>query len=271
MKKVLSMFILSLLVVSLVVAGRQTDKDQVDLTGPVRTIGTVSLAEGPGSWREGQRIVTTYDNKGNESEIAFYNSSDAGGSLYERAVHIYDAQGKRTATHYNSGRKTLYTYNAQGQLTEQISCAAFSCFDKIAYTYDSEGNLSEESFYDPGGSSIKLRLVHTYDAQGCKTKTESYDTHDPALGIEKTVQTYDPNGNVLDLTAYYTHKVGEIEGHEVPSPSKMVYTYEWDAHGNWVKQTQFLCPSDVKAGQPPCDLSLVTYRTLTYYPKAEKP
>lgn len=272
MNRLLMVFILSLLSVPLAAAGKQTDKDRANLTGPVQTISTVSFTERPDGWRDRQRVNTTYDSKGNEVETAFYNSSDAGGALYEKAVHVYDNQGKRTETLYRDGsslhRKTVYTYNAQGLLTERITCDAAGCFDKIAYTYDPQGNLTEEVFYDPDGSSIKLHLVHTYDAQGHRTETTSYDTHDPALGIEKVVTTYDTKGNILETISYYTEKVGDERGKPIPLPSKFVYTYEFDTYGNWIKQTQTLCTSET--GKPVCEPSMVTYRTITYYPETER-
>jgi hypothetical protein len=130
-------------------------------------------------------------------------------------------------------------------------------------TYDSEGNLIEEEFSRSGSG---YRSVHTYDAQGKRVTTTQYSDRDPGLGIEKTVLAYDARGNITELTTYYTQRAGDKEVRPIPPPNKRVYTYEFDAHGNWVKQTMTLCSAE--SGKPVCEPSLVTYRTITYYPEA---
>jgi len=221
------------------VAGMKTDLQEEGLIGPMRVvkIETAQFSNQSSQWVEGSRGLS--------------------------ATITYDVRGNRIEGKSEDTAKTVYTYDAQGRVIEQITCDAVGCFDKIAYTYDPYGNLIEERFYYPVSSSIKLRLVHTYDKQGRRTQTESYDAHDPGLGIEKTGQTYDANGNILELTTYYTEKVGDPEERPIPPPSKVVYTYEWDAHGNWVKQTQTLCTAE--SGRPISEPSLVVYRTITYY------
>jgi hypothetical protein len=155
-------------------------------------------------------------------------------------------------------------------LIEQISCDTIDCFNKIVYTYDDKGNLTEEAIYDVSGSFIKSRSVHTYDAQGHRIKTAGYDlVHGAGLGVDRTVETYDARGNILELTTYYTQRAGDPDERPVPPPSKVVYTYEWDAHGNWVKQTQTLCTSET--GEPVCKPSMVTYRSITYYSTIQPP
>lgn len=244
MKRWFVSLVFSLHLASLAVAEVKTDLQREGFIGPVQTvqIQTAQFSENQsGQWVEGPHgrpAIITYDVKGNRIE------------------------GKSEDT-----AKTVYTYDAQGRVIEQITCDVVGCFDKIAYTYNPYGNLIEERFYYPDSSSIKLRLVHTYDKQGRRTQTESYDAHDPGLGIEKTVQTYDANGNILELTTYYTEKIGDEEGKPIPPPAKFAYTYEWDTHGNWVKQAQTSCTAET--GTPVCEPSLVTYQAITYYPETE--
>ena len=148
-----------------------------------------------------------------------------------------------------------------------LSVIGIKCLAKegIARTVG-QGNLTEEALYDVGSSSIKSRSVHTYNAQGHKIEITHYDfTHGPGLGIDRTVETYDANGNILELITYYTEKVGDEADKPIPPPSKRIYTYEWDAYGNWVKQTQTLCTSET--GKPVYEPSMVTYRTISYYSK----
>ena len=294
MKRVLVSLILNLYFVTLTVAGVETDLQKDNLIGPAQTVRTetAQFSNQSGQWVEGPlepSASVIYDTRGNRTEVI-------GNVFVGKTLHIHDAQGdltetldyspdgalsekmvyaydnkknlRKTVSYSPDGvslRTTLYTYSASGQLIEQISCDDIGCFDRKACTYDIQGNLIEESFYSPDGSGIKLRLVHTYNEQGRRTQTESYDPHDAGLGIEKTVETYDANGNSLELTTYYTEKVGDEEGKPIPPPNKWIYTYEWDAHGNWIKQTRILCTSET--GSPVCEPSMVTYRTITYYPE----
>jgi antitoxin component YwqK of YwqJK toxin-antitoxin module len=253
------------------------------------------LVNQAGQWIEGPRELSagiTYDVRGNKTEAtgsAFvgktlytYNaqgeltetlSYSPDGSLSERTVYTYDAKGNLMETvsyapDGSSHRKTVYIYDAQGQLTEQITCDAVGCFDKGAYTYDPYGNLVEERFYSPDSAAIKLHFVHIYDAQGRRIQTERGPAH-LGLGIEKTVETYDANGNILELTTYYTEKVGDEAGKPIPPPARVVYTYEFDARGNWIKQTQTLCTAET--GQLICEPFMVAYRTITYSPETGMP
>ncbi len=218
------------------------------------------------------KTIYIYDAQGNKTEEVLYSSD---GSLSSKIVHTYDAQGKRTETVSSaSGRfrrpslnKTLYTYDGQGHLSRQIFCDAAGCMDQASYSYDPQGNLIEEVYYYPGGG-IKLHLEHAYDGQGQRTETTSEDAHGSALGIDKVVTTYDTHGNILEITSYFTHKVGDEEDRLIPPPTKFVYTYEFDAHGNWIKQSQSHCFSSVESAKPVCEPSMVTYRTITYYSEA---
>jgi hypothetical protein len=296
-KGVFVSLVFSLYLASLAVAEVKTDLQKEGFIGPVQTvqIQTAQFSSQSGQWIEGPRELSasiTYDVRGNKTEVigsAFvgktlyaYNaqgdltetlSYSPDGSLSERTVYTYDAKGNLMETvsyapDGSSHRKTVYIYNAQGQLTEQITCDAAGCFDKGTYTYDPYGNLVEERFYYPDSAAIKLHIAHTYDAQGRRIQTERGPAH-LGLGIEKTVETYDANGNILELTTYYTEKVGDEEDRPIPPPAKRVYTYEFDTHGNWIKQTQTLCTAET--GEPVCEPFMVTYRTITYYPEPERP
>lgn len=248
MKRSSVTLIFSCFYVSLAVAGVKTDLQEDSLIGPVRTvqIQTAQFSNQAGQWVEGPRELSasiTYDVRGNKTEAigsAFvgktlyaYNargdltetlSYSPDSSLSERTVYTYDAKGNlmETVSYAPDGsfhRKTVYTHSAQGQLTEQITCDAAGCFDKVTYTYDPYGNLVEERFCYPDSAAIKLHSMHTYDAQGRRIQTERGPAH-LGLGIEKLVETYDANGNILELTTYYTHKIGDEEGRPIPHSCK---------------------------------------------------
>jgi antitoxin component YwqK of YwqJK toxin-antitoxin module len=286
----------SLLSISSAITGVKMDLQEDDLIGPVQTvrIETSQFSDQAGHWVEGPRgpsVTTTYDVKGNRIErvtpdnktLYTYNaqgdlretvSYNPDGSLSGRTVYTYDDKGElmETVSHNPDGSlsaKTSCIYDSRGNLTETVYYDAFDTIvHKVVYTYNDKGNLAEEEIY--GSSGIKGRAVYTYDAQGNRTEKAYSDlAHGPGLGIDRTVETYDANGNILELITYYTQKAGDPEEREIPPPSKFIYTYEWDTHGNWVKQTQTLCTSE--SGKPVCEPSLVTYRTITYYSEAETP
>jgi hypothetical protein len=103
-------------------------------------------------------------------------------------------------------------------------------------------------------------------------ETINYDAHDAGLGIAKVVTTYDPRGNIKDITTYYTRRAGGEEDEEapIPPPAKFVYTYEFDAQGNWIRQIQTNCGT-AKSGQLVCEPSMVTYRSITYSSEKQPP
>ena len=306
MKSLLVVLAVGLLAVSPVVAGMKTDWQKEGLVGPVRTIRieAARFSNPPGPRVEEPRelvAIISYNTRGQKTEVASgpigtgvvwhfeniphdktlytYNaqgglieevSYNADGSLLRKTLYTYNDKGNLIkAVSYGSdgslGGKAVHTYDAQGHLTGAVSYDAFDTIAyKTVYTYDDKGNLAEETIYRASGPPIS-QSVHAYDAQGRRIETTNEDlAHDAALGIEKTVETYDTQGNLLELTTYYTEKAGDDEDvRPVPPPSKLLYTYEWDTHGNWVKQTQTLCTAET--GQPVCEPSLVTYRIIIYY------
>lgn len=264
-KRAVVSLVFSLHFVSLAAAGVKTDLQKEGLIGPVRTVRTetAQFSHHRGQWIEGPRgqpASMTYDRHGNRIE----------GGYAAKTLHTYDAQGNRieTISYGPDGSlldKTLYTYDGRGNLTEAVSESS-GYINRTGYTYDDRGKLTEETVYGPGGD-IKVESVHIYDAQGRKIQTIDKDpAHDPGLGIDKVVTTYDTKGNIIEMTTYYTRRAGDEEERPVSLPNKRVYTYEFDARGNWVKRTWTLCSSE--SGKPVCEPSLVTYRTITYYPKA---
>jgi YD repeat-containing protein len=251
--------------VPLALAGVKTDLQKEGLIGPVRTVRmeTAQFSHHHGQWIEGSRgqpSSITYDRHGNLIE----------GGYAAKTLHVYDAQGNRleTASYGPNGAlldKTRYIYDDRGNLTEAVSESS-GYINRTVYTYDDQGKLIGETVYGPGGN-VAVESMHIYDAQGRRVQTINHDpAHDPGLGIEKVVTTYDTRGNIKELTSYYARRPGDEEERPVPLPNKWVYTYDFDAHGNWVKQTETLCTSE--SGKPVCEPSRVTYRTITYYPEA---
>jgi len=273
------------------------------LKGAVQTVTTVT---------DKSKGVITYNFKGDVLEEVYKGSDPI---IEFKKIHTYDAQARRAETYYYGHKEDSvpwktkrYSYDAKGRLVQTIYCLSFGCDDRSIYTYDSKGNLAEETLYYPSSDSFKIRLVHTYDSQGHRTQTTTWEAHGPGLGIGETVQKYDPGGNVIESTTYYTgHKAGDKEGlgdfvpYEMITtykynsngdiieqstrdtkrgpedkeecgnpPCRTVYVYEYDPKGNWTKQTEFTCIPN-KSGKSECQkFEGETNRTVTYYPSGTK-
>lgn len=254
--------IVGLVCISSVFGNEETDRRKAGLYGAVHSVSTVSFSREGHSWREGQHIVTTYDESGRELETGYYNTSEAGGSLYEKTVHKYDEQGRRieTSSYDDTGaflRRISYVYDAQGRLVETVGA-----YD-VMYIYDSKGRLYKEI-------SERLTLVHSYDVRGRRKETAAYDPHDPGLGIDRTVTLYDADGNVTANITYYRRKEGLPEKGKIPPPVKSVYSYEYDSYGNWVKQTFWDCDSKRRSRRSVCQSFAKTVRTISYFSQNEQ-
>ena len=244
--------ILSLLFAPPVATEAKTDRDQAGLKGPVRTVTTVT---------DKAKGVITYNFRGDEVEEIYKSSAPF---TEFKKIHTYDAQGRRTETYYYGHEEDSvpwktkhYTYDAKGKLIQEIDCDNLGCFNKKVYTYDFKGNLTEEVLYYPSGDSVKVRLVRTYDSQGHRTQTSTWEAHGPGLGIGETVQQYDAKGNVIECTTYYTgRKAGDKEDSEGSLPYKLVNTNKYDSNGNIIESTAYNTknePGDEdECGYPPC-------------------
>jgi TonB family protein len=93
----------------------------------------------------------------------------------------------------------------------------------------------------------------SYDLKGNKTDNAYYLAAGAAL-TGKEVYKHDARGNVTEMVVY--NNDGSVL-------SKEVYTYEYDAVGNWTKMTTSVAV--VENGKISFEPTEVTYRTITYY------
>jgi ketosteroid isomerase-like protein len=99
----------------------------------------------------------------------------------------------------------------------------------------------------------ELLELTTYDRQGRRTDNAYYlVSANQQVGEEE--YAHDDKGNLSEMT---------LRGQNNDILRKEVYTYEYDALGNWVKMiTSTLNYEDGKVTQQPAE---ITYRTITYY------
>src|SRR5262245_25425864 len=163
-KKLFLAFVPGLLLVSVAMVSAKTDRERAGLVGLVQTVNSVTTLP----TREGDRVVSTYDAKGNELETASYHSPESDGALAEKSIHTYDAGGNRSATVAYSGdgillKRTTYAHNARGNLTEMVSSDEAGLIEKTTYTYDEKGQPTEEIVYYTHGP-VTRRVVYSYDS-----------------------------------------------------------------------------------------------------------
>src|SRR3984893_6643727 len=168
-----------------------------------------------------------YDAQGREMQREFYN---AGGRLTSRVVFAYNEGTLVQATYYganglpnhsesffydSNGRKTRVDYrNPDGYLTS-----------KTVYTYDARGNLKDETYYKPDGS-VSQRNTLEHDERGNETGWSACNEQG-VRGIQFTFAfSDDSKGNPVEVRS-----IGSDDG----LLYKELYSYEFDAHGNWIK------------------------------------
>jgi YD repeat-containing protein len=95
----------------------------------------------------------------------------------------------------------------------------------------------------------------TYDLQGRRTQNAYYLVSGGQQQTGKEEYKYDDKGNVVEMELRDRGNNSTI--------SKEVYTYEFDAVGNWTKMNTFLVV--LEAGNMRYEPSEVTYRNITYY------
>ncbi|HKA56844.1 MAG TPA: hypothetical protein VKJ47_24635 [Candidatus Binatia bacterium] len=252
MKKLFSALVPGLLLVSVAMADAKTDRERAGLIGPVRTVSSVTTFP----TRTGERVISIYDANGNELESALYDDPAGGGSLAEKSIHTYDAEGQRTVTATYNGdgvllKKTTYAYDARGDLTEIVSADDAGLIEKTAYTYDEKGQPSEEVVSYAHGPGTR-RFAYSYDLKGNRTQSLSYARDG---SVTKTVYTYDAKGN---MTARLTYAA---DGSPM---DRLTYTYEFDPTGNWTKQTESICDPTAQPEGSTCTPSAEISRTITY-------
>jgi hypothetical protein len=93
----------------------------------------------------------------------------------------------------------------------------------------------------------------TYDNKGAKVDNAYFLAAGGSL-TGKEVYKYDDKGNIVEMTL--TNEDGTLQ-------AKELYTYEFDAVGNWTKMTTNVAM--IEGGRLSYEPTEVTYRTIAYY------
>jgi YD repeat-containing protein len=285
MRNFLTLLALALACVHPSTAQTETDRERAGLTGPVRAVRVerAQVSNVSGQLVEGARTLAqsssfdekgnatgqslfkpdgsldrklgwgyTYDAKGRETERTFLNAE---GVITSRAVSAYDGRGRKVEmTFYNPdgavNHVQTFVYDDRGKLIREAHLNPDGTVRNVSvYTYDAGGRLREWSMQKPDGS-LSQRKVSNYDEKGREIEWTVYrGDGTPALGQRSS---YDERGNVVESLRY---------GNGV-LVSRETFTYEFDAHGNWVERR--LVRETVKEGYSLTEVE-VSYRTITYY------
>ncbi|HEX8069500.1 MAG TPA: hypothetical protein VF546_06090 [Pyrinomonadaceae bacterium] len=237
-------------------AGAQPASDRAaeGLKGPVQAVRLerVELAQDGQTVKQSRylRSLMRFDEQGYLLETTYYKLD---GSVAERRVYTRADDGRQVARIYDGAGqmtgKTVTTFDAAGR---SVSTSAYNLAGALTYKsvdiYDERGRLVGELGYRADGSP-DTQMVVTYDAQN-NAESAYYDARGllsfrSALTEQRGyTTTYNDDGTVL---------LEETRG---------ATRREFDAHGNWIKQTY---PRSVKQAGKTEDTIEVRYRGITYY------
>ena len=149
-----------------------------------------------------------YSNKGRfEGCVAYGASGDEEG----RFTHEYDGDWLSSVKNFNADGEstgvTSYIKGCNGKIQEQI-------------TYNSEGKEESRNTYEYNGKII-VSKTHEYISSWRDYKSI-------------TKELYDKHGFVV-----VEREEGEFEDGEYEMGKSIVYEYEYDKAGNWIKRTSF--------------------------------
>jgi len=197
----------------------------------------------------------SYDDKGRETQTLFY---DADGRLTNTGVIVYDDKERRAETTQINPDGSInhiqaYFYDDKGnKIRESHRNADGTARNNIFRSYDERRRVVEEIFYD-GKGAMNHRSVLTYDEHGEKVSWTVHKPDGTFVLMFKKSQVYDAKGRVTAVTYYASDNA---------VTSKESFSYEDDAHGNWIKRTT---SREVFKKDRVLSESEVVYRTLTYF------
>jgi hypothetical protein len=177
--------------------------------------------------------VFHYTPKGLVSQQLRFDSSD---TLQGQDTFDYTTKGKLSAT---------YHYDAKGAL-----------ISKETYEYDKSGNINQECVYEGATNKSPLKTI-LYDTEGRKVSETNYAPS--GVKTREFLCEYNAVGNKIKQIHYRGDgtKYAETRYNERGLPKTYLnytadgleecneeYQYEYDAVGNWIKQTVTTCPNE---------------------------
>lgn len=188
----------------------------------------------------------------------------------------------------------VYSYDKKGNMIEQKALLGDSTVDaKWVFTYDGKKNQTEENYYDEHGVDETYKFKYdsknhmiekswTYDSDGYagERTTWQFDKKGNLLVTcqynktnsltSKDSCVYNAKGQKLEAWFYYygsldskhvytLNDLGQVVEEKVYEKADILsrsYTYEFDSHGNWIKEIEFNPEGKPKS---------ITVREFEYY------
>jgi hypothetical protein len=228
----------------------KSDAEDERLKGRVKSI-YVERQDLSGTWTVQRRKpsqMVSYNEAGNVTQKADY---DYKGNLFQIRAYGY-VDGERASLDKTIENEydppAMIVASRAGESTPQRD-PRYSF--KFKYKYDDRGRLAETAWH---GNSGKLWLRYVYNYKSANERETLVYSEDGSLN-QKYVATLDAQGNEMAESSFNT-KTGAVD-------NRYAYTYEFDRHGNWIKQTT--SKWGTKDGKTQFFPYSITYRAITYY------
>jgi hypothetical protein len=192
----------------------------------------------------GGRSITSYDEHDRAIEVRVY---DANGELINRAVRIYDEQGRVSEERQIvDDIERLIPSEARAQMLKESGLSA----DELRQ------ELRAQLTKLMGGQREPYSVSYRYDAFG-----RVNHMHRRIFNHEDDIQTtYNQNGDA-ESEVTLSKVQAEPNTPSPPSYSEVHYSYQYDQHQNWTEQSISWRSSPDGAFQPSTQMK----RTLEYY------
>jgi RHS repeat-associated protein len=178
----------------------------------------------------GFTVNYTYDSAGRLSKL-----TDSGGKLIVQ--YTYDGAGQLIQKDMGNGTRSVYTYDAVGNLHTATNYAAAggAINSSDTYTYDALGNMLTETNQDG-------EWVYTYDAasQMLSAVFTPNNANPDQLQAQNLQYAYDAVGNRVSQTVngvQTTYTVNNVNEYTSSATAGATTSYQYDAEGNLVSQS----------------------------------
>lgn len=179
-----------------------------------------------------EHLVTEYKTNGQRRSQTYLSVAEA---IIFRTRYKHDGFGLTTLEHIVDNQeqvvgRTYYVYDAEHTLTEvYVEDAERQVESRMLLVHDAEGRISQRSYNDHRNNIFK-REVYTYNPDGTINKAVVYDRSKQK--VQERRWEYDEQGYPTSYTLYdYTEEEVEM--------FVTLYQREYDAHGNWVRCTEY--------------------------------
>lgn len=186
-----------------------------------------------------EHLITEYNTKGQRRNQVYLSVAE---DVIFRTRYKHDGFGLTTLEHIvdpedNVIGRTYYIYDADHTLIEvYVEDAERQVENRLRLKHDKLGRIDQRSFNDPFNNIYK-REIYTFNEDGSVNKAVVYDRSKQK--VQEKRWEYDEQGEPTSYTLYdYTE--AEVEMFVT------LYEREYDAHGNWVKCTEYEVLGDRK-------------------------